>query len=117
MHQDIEPLYYNEIGISFFWKKVKTGDTAKVQLVFRDTGLLLSAQELNVFSENVKALMRSKPLCADCQNKEGCRSLLLETHLTALSFAISPSELGQLRDLLEGTLFQLQLNACLDDLL
>ena len=47
---------------------------------------------------------------------EDCRSILLQTPSNKVSLAVSSVELGQIEDLLRGTLFQLRLNNYLVDI-
>lgn len=117
MH-DIDPIYYNHFGIAFKWKGNTVKTIEKVQMVFRDTGLLLSFEELVRFSQNIKCSIKQghQNLCKDCQHNDSCRSLLLDTPAPQVSLAISQKELYAIRDLVEGTLFQLNLNDFLGDI-
>lgn len=112
--QDINPIYHNSFGVAFQWKRNKQTDIRKVQLVFRDTGLLLSKKELKVFQKNIKCTMESNTLCEDCQNKETCRALLLDTPAPQVTLAMSHKEINALYDLVQGTLFQLDLDSYLN---
>ncbi len=113
---EINIIYNNEVGIAFKWKIGQTNNE-KVQLVFKDTGLLLNRKELYQFSKNINADLKNCTLCRDCKQKESHRSIILETPLPQLSFAVSHSELTAIGDLLDGTLFQLQLENSLDEIL
>ena len=39
--KEIQPIYQNELGVSFFWKTEKTIQKDIIQLVFKETGLQL----------------------------------------------------------------------------
>lgn len=52
--KDIHPIYNNNFGFAFRWKGNHHSTITKVQIVFRDTGLLLSKEELIRFSDNIK---------------------------------------------------------------
>ncbi len=108
--QDINPIYHNPFGIAFQWKRSTTKDIKKIQMVFRDTGLLLSKHELVQFSKNIKCTMDNASLCTDCQQNEACRALLLNTPAPQVTLALSQKELDAMHDLVEGTLFQLNLD-------
>ncbi|WP_282159617.1 hypothetical protein [Ulvibacterium marinum] len=108
--QDINPIYHNPFGVAFQWKRNSVKDINKVQLVFRDTGLLLSRKELTDFQKNIKCALESHTLCQDCQQNESCRALLLDTPAPQVTLALSKKELNAVHDLVEGTLFQLQLD-------
>ncbi|WP_299532479.1 hypothetical protein [Ulvibacterium sp.] len=108
--QDIHPIYHNPFGVAFQWKKNDVKDTNKVQLVFRDTGLLLSRKELTDFQKSIKCTIKSSTLCKNCPQDESRRALLLDTPAPQVTLAVSPKELNVVDDLVEGTLFQLQLD-------
>lgn len=113
--KDIELIYTNSLGIAFHWKSNSSKTINKVQFIFRDTGLLLSKEELALFSSNIeKVLSEAKQLrCKDCKNERNCRSLLLESHVSQISFAVSYDEVLALKDLVDATLFQWNLTAYL----
>ncbi|WP_425235769.1 hypothetical protein [Ulvibacterium sp.] len=108
--QDINPIYHNPFGVAFQWKRNSVKDINKVQLVFRDTGLLLSRKELKDFQKSIKYTMESYSLCQDCQQNESCRALLLDTPAPQVTLAVNKKELNAVHDLVAGTLFQLQLD-------
>ncbi len=88
-------------------------------MVFRDTGLLLSVEELVRFSHNIKCTFKEgeRNLCEDCKNNDSCRSLLLDTPAPQVTLALSRNELYAVQDLVEGTLFQLNLDSILNGIL
>lgn len=108
--QDIYPIYHNPFGVAFQWKRNNARDIKKVQLVFRDTGLLLSKNELIDFKKNIQCTMKSNTTCKECQNNESCRALLLDTPAPQVTLAMNRKELKAVHDLVEGTLFQLNLD-------
>ncbi len=112
---DVNPIYYNTFGVAFQWKRNTVKNIRKVQLVFRDTGLLLSYQELTQFSKNIKCTRDSGSLCNDCAQNESCRALLLDSPSPQVSFAMNMKELDAIQDLVEGTLFQLNLDNYIKD--
>ncbi|NAS12451.1 hypothetical protein [Poritiphilus flavus] len=114
--QEIDPIYYNKLGICFYWKRGTVKDIQKVQLVFRDSCILLSPEELHKFYDSISTLATEPPLCSDCKENDSCRSLLLETPIPQLCFAVSYKELQGISDLIRGTLFQLDLEKYLDKL-
>ncbi|WP_411029215.1 hypothetical protein [Spongiimicrobium sp. 3-5] len=114
--QDINPIYTNGFGVAFQWKRASLKDMKKIQIVFRDTGLLLSKKELIQFSKNIKCTKNNNSLCKDCASNESCRALLLETPAPQVTLAINQKELNAISDLVEGTLFQLDLDNLLGGL-
>ncbi|WP_339707955.1 hypothetical protein [uncultured Kriegella sp.] len=116
---DINPIYHNQFGVAFQWKRNTSKDKNKVQIVFRDTGLLLSIEELVRFSHNIRCTFKEghRNLCKDCRHNDACRSLLLDTPAPQVTLALSQNELYAVQDLVEGTLFQLNLDNFLDGIL
>ncbi|MBQ4801609.1 hypothetical protein J8L88_02010 [Aquimarina sp. MMG015] len=102
----INRIYSNKIGISFFWRKQKSDDSPKVQLVFRDIGFLLTLNELKDFSDSCRLTEQSQ--CCD-QCSHNCRSLLLRTPSDKIDLAISKDELEQVHELINGTVFRVEL--------
>lgn len=108
--EEINLIYRNSFGIAFQWAQNSVNDKKKVQLVFRDTGLLITKKELMQFQKNIKCTMKSNSLCKDCQQNESCRALLLDTPASQVTLAMNQKELQDVSDLVEGTLFQLNLD-------
>ena len=115
--QDIYPIYHNAFGFAFLWKRNSVKDIMKVQIVFRDTGLLLSKEELNQFSKNIKYTKKNMPLCSDCTQNESCKALLVDSPTPQITFAMNAKELNAVEDLVEGTLFQMNLDNYLERIL
>ena len=110
--ENIIKIYDNQIGISFHWRDA---NTHLIQLIFRDTGFHLTVNEIEEFSEKVLDSKNQKN-CATCIKGDNCKSILLQTPSEKVSMAVSKIELGQIDDLLKGTLFQIRMNSYLDDL-
>ena len=114
MIDEIYTIHYNSIGIAFKWKRGSLKDLNKTQLVFKDSGLYLSTAELTRFAELIDQAL-SKPLkCSDCTKDQGCKSTLIQTPISDVTFVMSHNELLEMQDLLKGTLFQLGLNSFLE---
>ncbi|MGB0890830.1 MAG: hypothetical protein ACPGUU_00665 [Flavobacteriaceae bacterium] len=109
---NIHKIYNNEIGISFVWKNTNNHLT---QIIFRDTGFHLTLNEIELFIEKI-ADSKTQKNCATCSAGDDCKSILLQTPSNKISLAISKIELGQIEDLLRGTLFQLKINNYINDL-
>ena len=110
---DIIPIYHNDFGVSFQWKRNALKDILKIQMVFKDTGLLLSKNELEYFSKSVLKTIEKTNLCGDCSKNTECKAHIVQTPAPQISLAMNYQEIRALNDLLDGTLFHLQL----DDLL
>ena len=103
---EIIKIYENKIGISFIWNNTSTNLT---QVIFRDIGFHLKEEEMELFLEKIIDSKMQRQ-CFECKIGDDCRSLLLQTPSNKVSLAVSRIELGQIEDLLKGTLFQLRLN-------
>ena len=114
---EINLIYNNNFGVAFKYNGDSEQHGNKVQLVFRDTGLFVSQQELIQFSKNINQSAENHSLCGSCKKKEVCRSILVESHVPQISFAMNTEELISVKDLVEGTLFQLGLDSYLDSLI
>ncbi|CAM1359468.1 conserved hypothetical protein [Tenacibaculum sediminilitoris] len=104
--ESITKIYDNKIGISFQWKENKSN---LIQIIFRDTGFHLQEREIEEFLEKV-ADSKQRENCDTCIKGKHCKSILLQTPSNKISLAVSLIELGQIDDLLRGTLFQLRMN-------
>ena len=106
--KEIEHLYQNDFGVAFYWIKNEQVLSGKVQLVFKETGFYLSQSELHKFSKNIDSACNSIK-CSDCELRGHCRKYLLETPFSGLELAVSEMEIMELKDLVCGTLFQIDL--------
>ena len=108
--QDIHRIYHNDYGIAFQWKRdIKRGDIETIQLVFRNTGFYLNYKEIQEFYKKVQAAQRIQK-CKECTSKNKCENYLLQTPSDKVDLAVSKEELIQIKDLIKGTLFQIELN-------
>ena len=112
--KEIEQIYFNEFGVAFHWKKEQKVLKSKVQLVFKETGFYLSKEELTIFAGNID-LTCNELSCNTCEFQRKCHKFLLKTPLQQIDLAVSVDELMQIKDLVEGTIFQIQLKDYLDD--
>ncbi|MCP9199249.1 hypothetical protein MKO06_04975 [Gramella sp. GC03-9] len=113
--RDIHILYYNQSGIGFLWNNIPT--KSKIQLVFRDMNLEFEKPELELFRELISNTITHYSGCKKCENPDHCQNILLLTPLTGLSLILSTKELESIKDLIEGVIFNLNLENLLDDLI
>ncbi|MFD2605655.1 hypothetical protein ACFSSG_09160 [Euzebyella marina] len=111
---DITLIYNNKFGLAFKWTK-ESLSKKKVQLVFRDTGLYLSTIELKSFAKNINKCLQSTN-CSNCPQNENCRNLLVDSPIKNVTFAMNKKEINDMKDLVEGTLFHLNLDQYLERL-
>ena len=108
--RDLEQIYHNNFGISFYWKKESGTILDKVQLVFRETGFYLTIAELNQFCDLIEDSLIENTCCESCQLKNSCHKFLLKTPLSQVDLAVSMKEIKSIKDLVEGTLFKIDLD-------
>ena len=104
----IAPLYINDHGTSFYWKVDGELRTDKVQMVFKDTGFHFDLAELEAFANLIDDSCR-KNECNGCSMRNRCMKFLLRTPVPQIDLAVSPDELGGIKDLVQGTLFRIRL--------
>nr|WP_314897902.1 hypothetical protein [uncultured Flavobacterium sp.] len=108
--KEIKQIYYNDSGTSFYWKKEDEVLTDKVQLIFRETGFYFTQHELQVFKYCIEESIVLNTCCDDCKLKNQCRKFLLKTPCSQIDLSVSMEELNAVKDLVEGTLFKLNLD-------
>lgn len=113
--QQLQEIYHNDLGVAFFWKKDEKILVEKVQLVFKETGFYLSNRELTKFAQELDSTC-SKICTSDCELRPQCQRYLLRTPFEGLELAVSADEALQLKDLVAGTLFKIQLHHYISDI-
>ncbi|MBK0371046.1 hypothetical protein [Flavobacterium agrisoli] len=108
--KEIDQIYHNEFGISFFWKKEQNNAYEKIQLVFKETGFYLTVAQLREFCQLVHVSKLKNSCCDDCAFKNSCHKFLLKTPCEAIDLAVNMEELQLIEDLIRGTLFTLQID-------
>jgi hypothetical protein len=108
--QEIKQIYYNDSGTSFYWRKEDELYTNKVQLIFRETGFYFSRDELKLFKCCIEESYILNKCCDDCELKNNCNKFLLKTPCSQIDLAVSMQELNSVKDLVEGTLFKINLD-------
>lgn len=103
--EEIEIIYQNNIGISFYWKEHT--DKSKIQVIFKDVGFLLDSSELFLFSSQCQQSLSSSK-CGNCHNPN-CKSYLLKTPSSKIDLAVSKNELKEIEALLHQTVEKISL--------
>ncbi|MDT0690350.1 hypothetical protein RM549_11175 [Salegentibacter sp. F188] len=112
--EDVDLIYHNKFGIAFRWKNSELkADPKRIQLVFKDMGFYLLREEILQLSNNIQTAAQHN--CCKCDMKN-CRSILIKSPLLKMDFAVTREEMEQISDLIEGTLFRLNLLHYLDDI-
>lgn len=105
----IEQIYYNDFGMTFYWKEKNTVKSEKIQLVFKETGFYFSVSELQHFVALIEDSCKRNSCCENCEMKYRCAKFLLKTPVDQIDLAVSMKELDSIKDLVEGTLFKIKL--------
>ncbi|WP_159022198.1 hypothetical protein [Formosa sp. L2A11] len=109
MDQDINKIYHNEFGVSFIWKQEgPKKQSPKIQIIFRDMGFYLTYREIIQFQKQIKYVKSIHP-CSNCKHKDRSRCMLLKTPCNQVDLAINALELRDIDDLINGTLFHIEL--------
>ncbi|MDQ6471446.1 hypothetical protein RB619_12395 [Flavobacterium sp. LHD-80] len=108
--KDIEQIYRNDFGISFYWKEGNEIVSDKIQLLFKQMGFYFSVQELNEFHDLIEDCVIDQNTDDTHSTKRVFDKFLLKTPYVALDLEISPMELDSIKDLVDGSLFRLNLN-------
>ena len=107
--QAIKQIYINDFGTSFYWRKENEIILDKVQLVFREMGFYCNKSELEQFKDCIQESYIVNSDCADCELKSKCYKFLLKTPFSQIDLAVTIEELNKVKDLVEGTLFKINL--------
>ena len=107
--QMINQIYGNTFGIAFYWNGTKEVQQEKIQLVFKETGFNLTFSELEYFSKLILDSEARAQCCADCKLKKNCNRFLLQTPARQIDLAVSVDELQGIQDLVDGTIFKINL--------
>ena len=115
--EDVHHLYSNDYGIAFKWKRCDIKDLKNVQVIFGCTVLSLTADQLSVLGNNIEftlnnSLGKAQSNC--CMHND---INLLRTPVKEVSLTMNTHELHGLSDLIKGTLFELQMEGLINQLL
>ena len=108
--QEIKQIYHNNLGTAFYWRKDNAVLFDKVQLVFREMGFYFTQLELELFKRCIEDSYTQNNCCTNCELKNKCHKFLLKTPCSQIDLAVSMEELDAVKDLVEGTLFKINLD-------
>jgi ACT domain-containing protein len=107
--KEIQHIYQNDLGASFFWKTEQTIHKDKVQLVFKETGLQLKIEDLVGFKSIIEDSISRNHCCEQCQSQNDCTKYLLQTPIKEIDLAMSIDEMIQMNNLITTTIFKISL--------
>lgn len=104
----VNKIYSNTIGMSFYWQQKLDTSLQKIQIVFCNTGFLLSFYELKDFAFFCESSLKTQA-CDTCKSTTTCKNLLLRTPSDKIDLAVSREELMQIQELINGTIFRMEM--------
>ncbi|MFL9829834.1 hypothetical protein ACSV4D_10610 [Flavobacterium sp. ARAG 55.4] len=111
--EQIEQIYLNSLGIAFYWEKKEGAIPNRIQLIFKEIGLFFTVSELKDFNYLIDESIAKNTCCENCNLNSTCR-YLLKTPLYPLDLSVSMNELKDIKDLVNGTLFRIQMDEYLN---
>lgn len=117
--EDFHKIYHNSFGASIQWKRSIKEHFNKVQIVFKNTGLYMTHEEIQLFSSYIDEAMSSAVNSILVENLDQEKKSLypVETPFSQLCFAMTLAEVKGLQDLIKGTLFNLNYTSLIKDVL
>ena len=112
--EQIHQIYINSFGIAFFWEKEKGIIRNRIQLIFKEIGLYFTYNELKDFNYLIDESLAKNSCCEDCLLKNRDCKYLVKTPLFPLDLSVSLEEMKDLKDLVNGTLFKIELEIYLN---
>jgi len=106
--KEVEQIYHNDFGVAFHWKKDDEVLKEKVQIIFKETGFYFTLQQIEEFADIIDETCRENS-CGTCCHRAHCHKFLLKTPLNQIDLAVNKTELMQIKDLVEGTIFNINL--------
>jgi hypothetical protein len=106
--KEVEQIYFNDFGVAFHWKRGGEVLKDKVQIIFKETGFYFTNEQIAEFADIIDQTCRQNS-CASCCHREQCHKFLLKTPLNQIDLAVNSTELMQIKDLVEGTIFTINL--------
>lgn len=107
--EQIHQIYLNNIGIAFYWEKEEGSIPCRIQIILKEIGLFLNLSELKDFNYLIDESIAKNSCCEDCALKNANCKFLLKTPLYPLDLSVSMNELKEIKDLVHGTLFKVEM--------
>ena len=107
--EQIQQIYLNSLGITFYWEKEEGIIPSRIQVIFKEIGLFFTIAELKDFNYLIDESIAKNSCCENCSLKNANCKFLLKTPLYPLDLSVSMDELKEIKDLVNGTLFKIQM--------
>lgn len=112
--EQIHQIYLNSLGIAFYWEKEEGVIPNRIQLIFKEIGLFFTLTELKDFNYLIDESIAKNSCCEACTFKNGNCKFLLKTPMYPLDLSVSMEELKHIKDLVNGTLFKINMEIYLN---
>ncbi len=107
--EQIHQIYMNSLGITFYWEKTEGIIPNRVQLIIKEIGLFLRLTELKDFNYLIDESIAKNSCCENCTLKNANCKFLLKTPLYPLDLSVTMNELKEIKDLVYGTIFKIEM--------
>lgn len=116
--EEIDKIYSNQMGITFFWKNEIDAyiENKRVNIIFSNVALLFNIIELNLFLQDIENSLYRNSFLED-KHRRYYDSIVLETPINQLRFILSYNDLSLLKDLIERTIFDIEVSNMLHEIL
>ncbi len=113
--KEIEQIYHNELGLAFYWKRGEVVLKNRIQFIFKEMGFYLLPDEVEHFKQMAEGTINYHN-CQNCSYNKDCQKILLKTPIEGVDLAVTQNELNQIKDLMEGAVFNLNLSHYIKEL-
>lgn len=110
----LEPIYQNTIGATYLIKDHLDAHFSlnRIQLVLGDIALILENDELNSFLDVIISAKKGCS-CTNCKCSDTPKQITCNTSFTKFIFKSNVKNIKALEDLIEVTIFELQMHSIL----
>ena len=112
----LDPIYNNNTGTAFALKSDMYNEEpyTKIQLQLGDIAILMDFNEINAFLKTIKHV-KKKCNCLNCNQNCSYKVIKCDTAFTEVKIKATPTILDGLEELINGVLFESQVNKLLED--
>jgi len=110
----LEPIYQNNTGAAYALKSSIDDPFSKIQLQLGDIAILMDMCEVESFLTVVKSAQKGCN-CANCEQEGAYKIIKCDTAYAEVKFKATPRVIEDLEDLVNGIIFEVQVNRLLGD--
>ena len=113
--EDIDLIYYNNYGTSFYLKRCTVTELNKIQLVFNKVAFLITKEELFHLKNIIKSSISVLEQVNNFIDKQSSIEIILEINHKEIH--VNLSEINAFDELINGTLFFINFEKVMNNLL